>query len=192
MGTETRVVFIGDDLVAGREDPRAQGWPGRVVARTEPPGSVTSYVLAVPGETTTALATRWEAEALKRFNPSGPNRLVVGLGWSDFDAGVSVARARLNLANILDKAASLRVPTMVVGPPPRKPEENSQLAAFSAAYAEVAGRRETPYVETLAPLTDHEQWLEDMHASAFTWPAQQGYGLIAWLVLHSNWESFIK
>ena len=192
MSTATNVVFIGDDLVAGRGDPRGQGWPGRVVARTEPPIIVTAYVLAVPSETTGAMATRWEAEALRRFTPEGQNRLVVGLGWADLDAQVSVARARLNLANILDKAANLKIPTLVVGPPPRKPEELAQLQTYSQAYGEVAGRRDTPYVETLTPLANHEQWLEDMRASGYSWPAQQGYGLIAWLVLHHHWEDWVK
>jgi len=192
MATETRVVFIGDELTAGQGDPRGQGWPGRVVARTEPPATLTAYALAVPGETTAALANRWEPEAVRRFNPDGPNRLVVGLGWSDFEAGVSVARARLNLANILDKAASLKVPTMVVGPPPRRAEEEAALTAYSQAFAEVASRRDTPYVETLEPLRNHEQWLDDMRASNYAWPGQNGYGLMAWLVLHHNWSDWTK
>jgi len=192
MTSETRVVFIGDDLVAGRGDPRAQGWPGRVVARTEPPAALTAYVLAAPGEATTGLANRWEDEADRRFNPEGPNRLVIGLGWSDLDNGVSVARARLNLANILDKAAAKKIPAMVVGPPPRRAEEESSISAYSEAFAEVSARRETPYVETLKPLANHEQWLEDMRASGFTWPAQFGYGLIAWLVLHSHWTEWVR
>jgi len=190
--SETRVVFLGDELVAGRGDPRALGWAGRVLAQSEPAGSATGYVLAVPGETTTGLANRWEAEAQRRFNPAGPNRLVVGLGWADLDNGVSVARARLNLANILDRAAVLQVPTMVVGPPPRRAEEESQLSAYSRAFAEVATRRQTKYVETLAPLANHEQWLADLTASGYTWPAQFGYGLIAWLVINNHWANFVE
>ena len=192
MGAETRVVFVGDELVAGRGDPRAQGWPGRVAARTEPAAAITAYVLPVPDETTTALANRWEQEAARRFSRDGPNRLVIGLGWSDLNHGVSVARARLNLANILDRAAALHLPALVTGPPPRRPEEEAQIAAYSRAFAEVAERRETPYVEMLTPLTNHEQWLEDMVASGYTWPNQYGYGLMAWLVLNTHWSEWIK
>jgi len=192
MSSDTRVIVLGDELVAGRGDPRAQGWLGRVVARTEPAATITAYPLAMPGETTTALATRWEAETLPRLQPEGNNRLVIGLGWADLDHGVSVARARLNLANLLDKAAALRLPTMVIGPPPRRAEEGEQLSAYSKAFAEVAARRGTPYVEMLAPLANHDQWLADMVGSGYTWPDQTGYGLMAWLVLHNHWNEWVQ
>jgi len=193
IGNETRIVIVGDELAVGRGDPKALGWPGRVLARTDAPTKVTGYVLAVPNEASTMLANRWEPEATRRFHPDGPNRLVVGLGWSDLDAGVTVARARLNLANILDRAAALHVPTMVIGPPPRSIDasEHQKIADYSQAFAEVAARRETPYVETFAPLQNHEQWLADMRASGGTWPSQSGYGLLAWLVLHNHWDSWL-
>jgi acyl-CoA thioesterase I len=117
---------------------------------------------------------------------------VIGLGWSDLDAGVSVARSRLNLANILDRAANLHVPALVTGPPPRRAEEEAQIAAYSNAFAEVAERRQTPYVEMFTPLSNHEQWLEDMTASGHTWPNQYGYGLMAWLVLNTHWADWLK
>jgi len=188
----TRLVIVGDELVAGAGDPRGQGWVGRVLARTEPPGSATPYVLAVPGETTTALSERWQREALLRFQPDGPNRLVIGLGWADLDAGISINRARLSLANILNEAADLQIPTMVVGPPPRRPEEHDQLAEYSRAFAEATTRRGSPYIETLNQLANHEQWIADMQASGYTWPGQYGYGLIAWLVFNSPWNEWLK
>jgi hypothetical protein len=99
------------------------------------------------------------------------------------------------LANILDRAISLKVPALVLGPPPRRADEADKIAAYTKAFAEVSVRRGAPYVEMLAPLANHEQWLSDMCESGPTkgnWPGQYGYGLMAWLVLHNNWEQWLN
>jgi lysophospholipase L1-like esterase len=193
MSKEINLIVFGDELVAGKGDPRSLGWLGRVLARTEPAGVATAYPVAIPGDSILGMASRWEAEVANRLaqGPEAETRLVFGIGWGDIDAGVSVARARLALAGILDRTWALELPAFVVGPPPRRTEENEQIAAYSAAYAEVAARRNIPYVEVFAPLVHHEQWVGDMRASGATWPGQYGYGLITWLVLHSDWQSFI-
>ena len=49
---ETRLSFIGDELVAGHGDGRALGWTGRVMARTPRDADILWTSLAVPGETT--------------------------------------------------------------------------------------------------------------------------------------------
>ena len=115
---ELRLVVIGDELVAGAGDPKALGWVGRVAARTAAPERLTTVALAVPGETTTALGARWEDEVRRRLDPAADNRLVVGLGRADLGAGLSLARSRLNLANVLDVADQWKLPAFVVGPPP--------------------------------------------------------------------------
>src|SRR5690625_7013926 len=88
------------------------GWVGRVIARTTQPPPV--YTLAVPGETTTDLGARWESECHIRFGGEG-DRLVIALSTHDLTHGVSLARSRLNLANILDDAATAKIATFVVG-----------------------------------------------------------------------------
>ena len=45
---ETRIHFIGDELVAGYGDPRALGWAGRVMARTPRDLEAFWATLAVP------------------------------------------------------------------------------------------------------------------------------------------------
>lgn len=110
-----RLVILGDELITGFGDPRALGWVGRLAART-PPLEVLTTALAVPGETTTDLAARWEREAALRQGGAG-TYLVLAPGAHDLAAGLSMARSRLNLANMLDAATSAHIPVLVVGPP---------------------------------------------------------------------------
>ncbi len=187
---DLRICVVGDELVAGRGDARGLGWVGRVVARTTArPAFVAT--LAVPGEDTSALGARWEAETERRFASGADNRLVVGLGSADLDHGISLARSRLNLANVLDGATSRRVPSFVVGPPPHPAADADRLAELSEAFGDVCGRRRIPYVETFAPLRAHDQWLADLAAGDGEHPGQAGYGLLAWLVLHNGWGQWL-
>lgn len=188
-----RICVLGDEHVAGVGDPKGLGWVGRVAARTptDPPSVV--MPLAVPGETTTQLSARWEEETTRRLDPSpheGGQHLVVALGRADLDAGLSLARSRLNLANVLDAAEQRRLSTFVVGPPPGQ-DDHERTAELSSAFADVAGRRRIPYVETCLPLARHEQWLADMAAGDGRTPGQAGYGLMAWLVLHGGWRRWL-
>ena len=179
---------IGDELAAGIGDARGMGWVGRVVARTaEPPPA---YTLAVPQETTTELGARWAGECRLRFSGEG-DLLVVALGAHDLVEGVSLARSRLNLANILDDAGNSSVSTFVVGPPPRSDVDPAAQEELSAAFADVCGRRRIPYAETFEPLRNHEQWHSDITAGNGVLPGQAGYGLLAWLVLHNGWHDWV-
>ncbi|MDF2847459.1 MAG: lysophospholipase [Oerskovia sp.] len=190
---EVRICVVGDELSAGVGDAKGLGWAGRVVARTRFPGTAMVFPLAIPGETTTAMSQRWDAETSRRFDhdPEADNRLVLALGRHDLDAGLSVARSRLNLANVLDVAEHRRLPTFVVGPPPGRTEDNDRVAELSAAFADVANRRRVPYVDTFTPLVTHEQWLADLATSGGGYPGQAGYGLMAWLVLHTGWHAWL-
>ncbi len=190
---QVRIIVVGDELAAGLGDAKALGWVGRVIARTpfETPPLV--HTLAIANENTTDLSQRWEAEANRRFStePQADNRLVIGLGRHDLESGLSVARSRLNLANILDVAGDRRIPAFVVGPPPGDPADADRLAELSTAFADVASRRRVPYVDTFNPLVTHEQWLADLATSGELYPGQAGYGLITWLVLHTGWHAWL-
>ncbi|ROS78497.1 GDSL-type esterase/lipase family protein [Cellulomonas sp. PhB143] len=190
---ELRICIVGDELSVGVGDAKGLGWAGRVVARSRFDRPTMTFPLAIPGETTTALSQRWEVESFRRYGNEAEcdNRLVVGLGRHDVAAGLSVARSRLNLANMLDVADSHRISTFVVGPPPGSPEENDRLGELSTAFADVAARRHVPYVDTFTPLVSHEQWLSDLSQSGTGFPQQAGYGLMAWLVLHTGWHAWL-
>ena len=193
-----RVSVVGDALVAGHGDPKALGWVGRVAARTpQDELPVTLFPLGVPGESTAELSGRWWEESRRRFE-GGPDaadagrRLVLGLGPADLDAGMSIPRSRLNLANVLDEAHSRGLPAFVVGPPPSgSAERNGRIEELAATFGDVCRRRDVPYVDTFSPLLTHETWLTDLAAGDGTHPRQAGYGLLAWLVLHGGWYEWL-
>ncbi|WP_427019013.1 GDSL-type esterase/lipase family protein [Pseudarthrobacter sp. P1] len=190
---KVRIAAVGDELVAGVGDPRALGWLGRTLARTPQENiSVEAYTLANPQEGTEALAGRWLQEAGRRFDDFHENRLVIGLSGRDIAFGLSTARSRLNLANILDGATQLNIPVFVVGPPPSlDPALNRKLAELNTAFADVTTRRKHHYVDTFSPLQNHEQWRTDLASNSGT-PGQAGYGLMAWLVLHRGWYQWLN
>ncbi|WP_293847806.1 GDSL-type esterase/lipase family protein [uncultured Brevibacterium sp.] len=190
---KTTIVVAGDELVAGHGDARSLGWAGRVAVRTHPSlANAEFYTLSVPQEDTGAFAQRAFAEAQLRFSDSGINRLVLAPGSRDVDAGLSTARSRLNLANVLDEALAAEVSTFVVGPTPGRSESrNEKVAQLSAGFADVAHRRAVPYVDCFSPLKSHPVWQRDLASSSREIPAQEGYGLITWLVLNRGWYDWL-
>lgn len=194
----TNVFFVGDELVAGHGDPKALGWVGRVAARTLPlsPG-LKFHTLAVPGETTGELAGRWDSEALRRVGPDGPehtdNYVLFAIGRHDVVRGVSPTMTRLHLANTLDRASALGFKAMLAGPPPVETDDSRQtIAEYAALCEEAAVRRDVPYIDMYGPLARHDQWATDMSMSGGELPLQAGYGLMAWLVLHSTWHDWLQ
>ena len=114
------------------------------------------------------------------------------MGTRDLDESMSLARSRLNLANILDDAFSRSIATFVVGPPPSgNAERNESVGDLSDAFADVCDRRTVPFVDCFAPLQTHDQWHSDLAAGDGVHPGQAGYGLMAWLVLHGGWHQWL-
>lgn len=187
------VVTLGGALAAGAGDPRNQGWVTRVMARTSAEDlRLTAYNLAVVGDTSAQVLLRSTTEAPSRWRAHADRRLVVSLGLEDARERISIARHRLNLANVLDSAASAGIGAFVVGPAPTGEDSfDDTLALYADAQADVCDRRAVPFVDCLAPLRRHDQWLIDV-ASGGGLPAQAGYGLIAWLVLNNGWRAFMQ
>lgn len=189
------LVFIGASLVAGVGDPKGQGWVTRVVGRTQHPDLVlTAYNLGVRGDTSAGVLERWRTECPPRWAGRSEKRLVVSVGTNDAASGVTLARHRLNLANLLDDAASEGIGTFVVSPPPADDAElNAKIEVLVEAQADVCARRGVPFVDCYRPLAGHEQWRSDVAASRVPHhPGQAGYGLIAWLVLHNGWYDWLR
>ncbi|HET7761666.1 MAG TPA: GDSL-type esterase/lipase family protein [Phycicoccus sp.] len=192
---DVALVFLGASLVSGVGDPKGQGWVTRVVGRTQHPDlELTAYNLGVRGNTTADLLERWATEVPLRWAGRTERRLVVSIGTNDIVSGISLARHRLNLANLLDDAATQGVGTFVVSPPPTDDDEvNTRLEVLVEAQADVCARRGVPFVDCYHPLRAHDQWRTDLAASQVPHhPGQAGYGLIAWLVLHNGWNEWLQ
>src|SRR4051794_18016006 len=106
-------------MALGYGDPKALGWVGRVAARTpQDEIDLTVHNLGVRGDTTAGVVDRWRSEVGRRAADGADNRLVVSVGAGDVDTGLSLARTRLNLANVVDEAGGDGAPPLLVGPPP--------------------------------------------------------------------------
>ena len=190
---QLRICVVGDELAAGVGDPKGLGWLGRVTARTHSPALTMVFPLVVPGETTTALSARWEGEFNRRATgaPEVDHRLVIALGRADVDADLSVARSRLNLANMLDVADSRRIPAFVVGPPPGADADRERLAELSVS---LRGRGQPPPRALrghLHPPRRPRAVARRPRRQRRPYPGQAGYGLMAWLVLHTGWYGWL-
>ena len=107
-------------------------------------------------------------------------------------AGTLSALAPANLANVVDDAVASRLRPLVVGPPPwLDPEVNERLEVVVDAQRDVCERRGVIYVDCFTPLRSHEQWYADLGVGDGIHPGQAGYGLLAWLVLHSGWSPWL-
>ena len=189
------MVFIGASLTAGYGDPKGLGWVGRVVARTQHPDlDLTAYNLGVRGDTSGDVVARWGAECHPRWKARSERRLVLNVGTNDVLTGMTMARSRLNLANVLDEATNAGIGVFVVGlTPTLDPETNRKIEALAEAQADVCSRRGVTYVDCYRPLATHDPWMADLAASPDrAHPGQAGYGLIAWLVLHNGWNDWLS
>jgi hypothetical protein len=188
-----RIVIIGDELVGAGGDPKGLGWVGRVIAKTQSDyPRVDFYTLATPEISTAGMSEQWLEEASKRFAADTDNRLIICLNPNDINAGITMSRSRLNLANILDTAASKGVQCFVVSPiPSRNPQLNYDIEHLSAGFEDVASRRSLPFVDCFRPLVDHAGFNEELKNSVLGLPGQLGHGLIAWLVLNQGWYRWL-
>jgi acyl-CoA thioesterase-1 len=186
---------VGSSMTAGYGDPKGLGWVGRVVSRTQHPDlDLTAYNLGIRGDTSAGVMARWRSETAPRWANRTEKRLVISVGANDIVAGVSLARSRLNLANILDEATTSGIAVFCVGLVPSLDSElNARIQALAESQADVCARRGVSYVDCFTPLAGHEQWLSDVNASPDrVHPGQAGYGLIAWLVLHNGWNDWMR
>lgn len=186
--------FVGDGFVAGYGDPKALGWVSRVVGRTDArDATLTSYNLGVRGSSSSDVMNRWRVECPPRWAGRSERRIVVSVGAEDVAQGLTTARSRLNLANILDEASSLGIAALVVGPTPTLDSEvNARLGVLADAQSDVCQRRSVPFVDCFSPLAGHDQWQSDLAAGDAVHPGQAGYGLIAWLVLNGGWHRWLR
>ena len=147
-----RLFSVGSRTLTGVGDARGLGWLGRVLAKTYAPDLVIeSLPLVFPNETTEQLSERWEPEVLPRLaKDETENRMIIAVPHDPIASPGSSARARLHLANILDRAVQHNLSTFVVGPTPSQDQQlNAHLAQLNIAYQDVAERRGIIYIDAL-------------------------------------------
>lgn len=186
---DVRVCFAGDSFVLGVGDPKALGWVGRVAARTTGV-ALTAYNLGVRGESIGEVGARLRHELPPRFALGDEHRLVVAAGVKDAFESVAVDESATALAAILSDS---EVPCLVVGPPPVGPPPVCQrLGELDPELRTVCESAGVPYIATYEALAHNPDWARDQERSADgVHPGQTGYGLLAWLVLHGGWYSWL-
>jgi acyl-CoA thioesterase-1 len=186
---DRRLLFFGDSLVVGVGDPTGLGWVGRVVAAafaSDMP--VTPYNLGVRAQTSVDVAARWRSEAQPRLLAGPATGLVLSFGANDTtvragERRVTAERSQEALATILDEAASMAIPALVVGPAPvDDTEQNCDIEDLSASLADVCASRGTPFISVFAPTLASPVWMAEIGASDGAHPSSGGYAVLAELI----------
>jgi acyl-CoA thioesterase-1 len=194
MDADRRVLIFGDSFVAGVGDPTGRGWVGRVVAASFDAGlPLVAYNLGVRRETSTEVAARWLDEARPRMRAPAGYGVVFGFGVND--TTVEDGRLRVEpdeavdaLGRVLDRAAQLALPALVVGPPPAgEPAQDARVRDLSGAQQRVAAARGVPFVDVFGDLCANAAWTAEAAAGDGGHPGAGGYGALARLVLAGGW-----
>jgi len=186
---DRRLLFFGDSLVLGVGDPTGLGWVGRVAAAAFAADMpVTSYNLGVRAETSVDVAARWRGEAQPRLLAGTATGLVLSFGANDTtvragERRVTAERSQEALATILDEAATMAIPALVVGPAPvDDTEQNHRIEDLSVSFADVCTSRGTPFMSVFAPTLASPAWMAEISASDGAHPSSGGYDALAKLV----------
>jgi len=194
---DIRVIFLGDSMVAGVGDPAGQGWVGRVVAAAFAAGiPLTAYNLGVRRDTSADVLKRWQAEARARMVPDGDCRVVFSFGFNDvtLENGthrVPPGESDANLSKVIVGAAQLKLPVLIVGPPPGDDgAQQDRVSELSARYAKLAEDHGVPYIDIIGSLHADATWASEVQAGDGAHPASGGYSLLAQLVM-GPWLSWL-
>jgi acyl-CoA thioesterase I len=196
---DRRILFFGDSLVAGAGDPSGLGWVGRLVAASFAAGApVTAYNLGVRGETSVQVGSRWRQETGPRLVPGADTRIVLSFGANDAtsDGGkprVEAERSCDALVSILDRARTIDLPALVVGPAAvEDAEHNQRIHSLSVAFASVCTERGAPFVSVIEPLLASTVWMDDVAAGDGAHPGAAGYDALARRVLDGGWLDWLR
>lgn len=188
-----KICIVGDELINGIGDSRFLGWTGRVMQRAPINEKILDlidyYPLGKKGDTIKDIAERIRTDAFSRFGENSHNRLIISMTNNDNEV-LSSIRTKASLAKMLDDVARTGVKTLVIGPPPRTPNEEEDIQERNSYFADACRRKNIQYIDIFSPLVRNMQWMKSGVSSNHIYPDQVGYGLIAWIVAHSNWDNF--
>jgi acyl-CoA thioesterase I len=163
---------------------------GRIVAASFDAGlPLVAYNLGVRRETSIEVAARWLDEARPRMRARARYGVVFGFGVNDTTAEDGRPRVEPGgavdaLGRVLDGAAQLALPALVVGPPPAgEPAQDAQAGALSRALRRVAAARGVPFVDVFAPVCANAAWTAEAAPGDGSHPGAGGYAALARLVL---------
>jgi lysophospholipase L1-like esterase len=200
MPPDRRVLFFGDSFTAGAGDPTGLGWVGRAVAASHDAGlPITGYNLGVRGDTSTAVAVRFEAELRARTqNPDASYGVVLAFGANDMIIAanrlrVPPAPSVRTLNRLIDLSRQGGHGVFVVGPSPvGERDEDERIAELSNQYAHVATHRAIPFVETARRLGAKDGvWRREAAANDGSHPGAGGYAALAEIVLAGGWTAWV-
>jgi acyl-CoA thioesterase-1 len=141
---------------------------------------------------------RWRAEALPRLLAGADCRIVLSFGANDTSiqhdrVRVDADRSLGALATILDEAAMIGLPTLVVGPAPvDDPEQNRRIHGLSVSFAEVCAERGVPFMSVVEALLASPVWMEQVAVGDGAHPGAEGYDALADLVLAGGWLDWLR
>jgi acyl-CoA thioesterase I len=185
--------FFGDSFVNGTGDDSGLGWVGRIVAHGRSQGrDLTAYNLGVRRDTSEDIASRWVAEARRRFAPDTERGLLFSFGANDCTPDGATCRVPLERAipatsAVLRQAVAL-APTIVVGPIPILDDDDTdrRISELGLAQEALCGELRIPFlpverfVQTCAP------WRAEARAGDGSHPNREGYAAFAQFLL--NWR----
>jgi lysophospholipase L1-like esterase len=101
--------------------------------------------------------------------------------------------SRVALKTILDRAAMIGLPVLVVGPAPvDEAEQNGRIHALSRAFGEICDERGLPFVSVIEPLLANRLWMEQVAAGDGAHPGADGYDALARRVLEGGWLDWLR
>lgn len=187
---DQRVLFFGDSHVAGVGDPSGLGWVGRVLVAAFAAGMpLTAYNLGVRGETSVQVASRWRPETRARLSPGADTRVVGSFGANDTTVEDGVQRVEAErscgaLGDILERAAAIGLPALVVGPAPvDDAEQNRRIQGLSDAFGETCASRGVPFLAVVEALLASDVWGEQVASGDGAHPGAAGYEALTQVLL---------
>ena len=138
------IVSFGDSLTAGLGLPLDQAYPAQLERRLHEAGYPHRVVNAgVSGDTSAGGVRR--VDSVLALHPA---IVIVEFGANDGLRGLPLSQTRTNLASILDRLRSARVPVILAGmklPPNYGPEYTTQFAAIYPELARTYGATLIPF-----------------------------------------------
>lgn len=126
------------------------------------------------------------------------DRRVLSFGANDTtveDGAIRVPQERscAALAAILEQAAGMGLPALMVGPAPvDDAAQNERIRLLSLAFESVCDRFATPFLGVVESLPASPVWMSEVAAGDGAHPGAEGYKALAGVVIDRGWASWLQ